>query len=165
MEDVIDEGPAPWTIAQKISLMMFPIFLISGVVAFVVALSAPPPPTGVHREATLPFLAERAASGSLPAAMVIGTIVLFGGLAFGAIVIAGRRSECPDERDQVIEFQALRRFFWVTTLGVFLPLAIGGAVFPPGFQNVGLFAFGLLALAQAVYYGSILQLYHSANKG
>ena len=159
MEDS-KEGPAPWTIAQKIPLKMFPIMMVTGWGLLTAVLVAPGPPPADFKAP----LVDAAASGSQPAVILFfGAAIFIVALLF-ALIPAARHSECPDERDSQIEFKALRRFFWFVQTGVLLPVAASTTLLPPEAVNRGLLACGLVALALAPYYGSVLQPYYSANR-
>lgn len=160
MNSTVDE-PAPWTLAQRISLLMFPIFLFGGVSGIAGAFAAPG--KGAH-EAPLPVIAEALAHGSQSAAWLVGGVIAFAVACFVAVMLVGSGSECPDERDRLIELEALRRFFWFVLVGVMPLLALSGALLPPRFLNGGMVAFGLISLALAIYFGSLLQLYHRAAR-
>ena len=134
---------------------------------------------GVEDRVPLPRLHKQAILG-FPLMLVGGAVTvihtftgpfdwpLWGKLAFVvpmialllALIVVPMRSECPDERDLQMVLKSTRRGYMFLLLVLFVPFALRHLIWPgPPTWDVENLAVGLIMLAQAVYFGSMLLLY------
>lgn len=134
------EGSAPWSRFQKQAIFGFPLMLFAGLIVSGKAFYGP---------FGLPLWAKLAIAIPVVLAML-------------AMIVAPRRSECPDERDGQIRLKATQQAYGFLIFAELLPATLRRLVSegPPPWDAEGL-AMGLAMLAMAVYFGSILLLYRS----
>ena len=136
------EDRVPWPRLQKQAAFGLPLMLVGGAVTVAHAFTGP-----FH----LPLW------GKLFFLVPMLALLL-------AMIILPRRSECPDERDLQFVLKSTRRGYMFLMLVLFLPFALRH-IFWPGSPtwDVENLAVGLILLAQAVYFGSILLLYRGGG--
>ena len=143
MDDVMDEGPAPWPRLQKQAALGLPLMLVGGGVTVIHAFTGP---------------FDWPLWGKL--AFVVPMLALL-----VAMLVVPRSGDCPDERDLQMVLKSTRRGYMFLLLVLFVPFALRHEIWPgPPSWDVENLAVGLILLAQAVYFGSMLLLYRGSQE-